>query len=57
MKPAAGEECSGACSDCGLAALHLKQGGGAAAVHPIVALAWAYGFDVGEAEKLLTAKP
>ncbi|HVN85693.1 MAG TPA: heterodisulfide reductase-related iron-sulfur binding cluster [Candidatus Binatia bacterium] len=57
MTPAAGETCSGACSDCGLAALHIKQGCGQQAVHPVVALAWAYGFDVGEAERLLTANP
>jgi len=56
MNPGVGEPCSGACSDCGLAALHLKQGCGADAVHPVVALAWAYGFDVGDAEKLLLAK-
>ncbi|HUI27154.1 MAG TPA: heterodisulfide reductase-related iron-sulfur binding cluster, partial [Candidatus Kryptonia bacterium] len=56
MTPAAGEQCSGACTDCGLAALHIKQGSGQDAVHPVVALAWAYGYDVGEAEKLLTPK-
>ncbi|MBI1816601.1 MAG: hypothetical protein HYR72_16605 [Deltaproteobacteria bacterium] len=56
MKPEVGESCSGACSDCGLAALHIKQGTGQQAVHPVVALAFAYGFDVGEAAKLLTAK-
>lgn len=57
MRPAPGEPCSGACSDCGLAALHLRQNGGVASVHPIVALAWAYGFDVGEASALLHEAP
>jgi glycerol-3-phosphate dehydrogenase subunit C len=57
MTPVAGEECSGACSDCGLAALHLRQGSGQQAVHPVVALAFAYGFDVGEAGIRLTGKP
>jgi glycerol-3-phosphate dehydrogenase subunit C len=56
MRATLGESCSGACSDCGLAALHLKQGAGVEAVHPIVALAWAYGFDVGELSKLLAEK-
>lgn len=49
LQPAAGEGCSAACSDCGLAALHLRQGGGVNAVHPVVALAYAYGFEVGKA--------
>jgi glycerol-3-phosphate dehydrogenase subunit C len=56
MKAGVGEPCSGACSDCALAALHIKQGSAQQAVHPVVALAFAYGFDVGEAERLLVAK-
>lgn len=43
----AGEPCALACSDCRLAALHLEQGAGRKTVHPVVALAHAYGFDVG----------
>lgn len=45
----AGEPCALACSDCRLAALHLEQGAGRRTVHPVVALAHAYGFDVGVA--------
>ena len=47
MRVAAGEPCSLACTDCRLAALHLEQGAGRATVHPVVALAHAYGFDTG----------
>jgi Fe-S oxidoreductase len=48
MRSEAGEACSLACSDCRLAALHLKQGAGTPTVHPVVALAHAYGFeDIG----------
>ena len=43
----AGAPCALACSDCRLAALHLEQGAGRKTVHPVVALAHAYGFDVG----------
>ena len=41
------EDCSIACSGCRLAALHIGQGAGRETVHPIVALAHAYGFDTG----------
>lgn len=54
MKPVAGEHCSGACSDCGLAALHIRQGTGLSALHPVVVLAYAYGFDIGDAAAHLT---
>jgi Fe-S oxidoreductase len=47
MRLAAGEPCALACSDCRLAALHIEQGAGRQTVHPVVALAHAYGFDVG----------
>src|SRR5262249_54692943 len=53
MTPAAGETCSAACSDCALAALQIHQGAGLTALHPVIALAWAYGFEVGEAAKHL----
>ena len=56
MRPAVGEACSAACSDCGLAALHLRQGAGVEPVHPVVALAWAYGFDVGTAAERLRVR-
>jgi Fe-S oxidoreductase len=49
MTPAAGEACAGACSDCALAAVQIRQGAGVTALHPVVALAYAYGFDVGDA--------
>lgn len=48
------EPCSLACTDCRLAALHIQQGAGQPTVHPVVALAHAYGFDVG---KHLESKP
>lgn len=47
MRLNAGEPCALACSDCRLAALHLEQGGGRKTVHPIVALAHAYGLEAG----------
>jgi Fe-S oxidoreductase len=47
MQAHAGESCALACTDCRLAALHIEQGGGRKTVHPVVALAHAYGFDVG----------
>jgi Fe-S oxidoreductase len=56
MTPEVGEACSGGCSDCALAALHLKQGTGRESVHPIVALAAAYGFEL-EAAKALDLLP
>lgn len=43
MRATAGEPCAAACSDCRLAALHLAQGAGRKTVHPVVALAHAYG--------------
>ncbi|MBX3025730.1 hypothetical protein KF840_12555 [bacterium] len=46
MRADAGEPCALACTDCRLAALHIEQGAGRATVHPVVALAHAYGFDV-----------
>ncbi|MBP1685046.1 MAG: putative Fe-S oxidoreductase [Deltaproteobacteria bacterium] len=49
--------CSTTCSDCALAGLHIRQGTGAQAVHPVVALAFAYGFDVGSAAAQLAASP
>lgn len=48
MRTHAGEPCALACTDCRLAALHLEQGAGRKTVHPVVALAHAYGFDVGK---------
>jgi Fe-S oxidoreductase len=49
MRVEAGEACAAACSDCRLAALHLSQGAGVETVHPVVALAHAYGFEVSGA--------
>ncbi len=47
MQAEAGEPCALACTDCRLAALHIEQGAGRKTVHPVVALAHAYGFEVG----------
>jgi len=47
MRDGTGGSCSLACSGCRLAGLHIEQGAGRATVHPVVALAHAYGFDVG----------
>ena len=47
MRLNAGEPCALACTDCRLAALHIEQGAGRKTVHPVVALAHAYGFEVG----------
>ncbi len=47
MRVDAGEPCSLACTDCRLAALHIEQGAERKTVHPVVALAHAYGFDPG----------
>jgi Fe-S oxidoreductase len=47
MRAEAGEACALACTDCRLAALHIEQGADRKTVHPVVALAHAYGFDVG----------
>jgi Fe-S oxidoreductase len=46
MRGGAGEPCALACTDCRLAALHIAQGAGRPTVHPVVALAHAYGFAV-----------
>lgn len=46
MRADAGAPCALACTDCRLAALHIQQGAERATVHPVVALAHAYGFDV-----------
>jgi Fe-S oxidoreductase len=54
MQAEAGEGCALACSDCRLAALHLEQGAKVHSVHPVVALAHAYGFDV---EVPIASKP
>lgn len=48
MRATATTEGALACTDCRLAALHLQQGAGCRTVHPIVALAHAYGLDVGQ---------
>jgi len=53
----AGEPCALACSDCRLAALHLEQGAGRKTVHPVVALAHAYGFTVDSGGLALQSKP
>ncbi|MBI4515873.1 MAG: hypothetical protein HY699_08675 [Deltaproteobacteria bacterium] len=53
MRAGVGEGGCTACSDCGLAALQIEQGCGQAAVHPVVALAFAYGFGVGDADLVL----
>ena len=47
-----GEPCALACSDCRLAALHIRQGAERSTVHPVVALAHAYGLDVSTPEVL-----
>ncbi len=47
MRADAGESCALACTGCRLASLHIEQGADRATVHPVVALAHAYGFDVG----------
>jgi Fe-S oxidoreductase len=55
LAPVAGEPCAATCSDCALAGVQIHQGTGLDAVHPVVALAWAYGFDVGDAAATLDA--
>jgi len=47
MRLQSGEPCALACTDCRLAALHIEQGAGRQTVHPVVALAHAYGFEAG----------
>jgi hypothetical protein len=56
MRPAEGEACAVACTDCRLAALHIRQGANQVTVHPVVALAHAYGFEV-DAESPLQSNP
>lgn len=45
VRKASGDPCGVACTDCRLAALHLRQGAGCETVHPVVALAHAYGLE------------
>lgn len=52
-----GEPCSGACGDCHLAATQVKEATGIEMTHPIVALAKAYGFDVGKQGERLKGRP
>lgn len=56
MRPTQGEECALACTDCRLAALHIRQGAGQTTLHPVAALAHAYGFDV-DTDAPLQSKP
>ncbi len=51
----AGEGPCAACTDCALAATQIRQATGLRAVHPVVALAFAYGFDVEGAREALEA--
>ncbi|MEO8602329.1 MAG: heterodisulfide reductase-related iron-sulfur binding cluster [bacterium] len=53
----AGEPCALACTDCRLAALHIEQGAGRKTVHPVVALAHAYGFEVDSGGTPLESRP
>jgi len=57
MRGDVGEACSARCSDCALAALQIRQGAGVAAVHPVIVLAHAYGFDVGDAARHIESHP
>ena len=56
MRANTGEACALACSDCRLAALHIRQGADRSTVHPVVALAHAYGFEV-DSEVPLDSRP
>jgi hypothetical protein len=47
MRTEAAEPCALACTDCRLAALHIEQGAARKTVHPVVALAHAYGLPAG----------
>lgn len=49
MRVQSGEGCAIACTDCRLAALHIEQGATRTTVHPVVALAHAYGMPIGTA--------
>ena len=49
LAPTPGEPCAATCTDCGLAGVQIHQATGLDSVHPVVALAWAYGYDVGDA--------
>lgn len=57
MKPSAGEPCSGACGECHLAATQVQEATGVKMTHPVVALAKAYGFDVGKQGDRLEGNP
>ncbi|MCC6575285.1 MAG: hypothetical protein IT462_16030 [Planctomycetes bacterium] len=57
MTPTAGEPCSGACGECHLAATQVKEATGVEMTHPVVALAKAYGFDVGKQGDRLKGTP
>jgi Fe-S oxidoreductase len=57
LQPTAGEPCAATCTDCALAGTQIRQATGLTSLHPVVVLAWAYGFDVGVASAVLqTAK-
>jgi Fe-S oxidoreductase len=47
MRTEVAEPCALACTDCRLAALHIEQGASRKTVHPVVALAHAYGLPAG----------
>jgi Fe-S oxidoreductase len=49
------EPCAATCTDCALAATQIGQATGLTSLHPVVVLAWAYGFDVGAAASVLAA--
>lgn len=53
LTPAAGEACGATCGDCALAGTQIRQATGLETLHPVVVLAWAYGFDVGAAGPIL----
>jgi Fe-S oxidoreductase len=56
MRRGEGSQCALACTDCRLAALHIRQGADQTTVHPVAALAHAYGFEV-DADSPLQSKP
>ncbi|GIW40944.1 MAG: ferredoxin [Candidatus Binatia bacterium] len=53
LRAAAGEKCTAACTDCALAGTQIRQATGLEPLHPVVVLAWAYGFEVGDVGKVL----
>ncbi len=57
MRTQGGESCALACTDCRLAALHIEQGAQRRSVHPVVALAHAYGFDPGVELESMAVSP